>query len=137
MQPIMLTTTSFSPWEGDSRVKIGISLFPALLLLLAGCDPCSYGVQNEIRSPSGKNIATIYQTDCGATTDFATALSVRPSGKPFRPSTNLALGIPGQQPLSISWLSDSELVVAVPKGVELHVKKDEINGVTIRYQTAD
>ena len=113
------------------------SLLVTLSLFVPACNPCSYGVQREIRSPSGKMIATVYQADCGATTDYATALSVRPSGKPFRPSTNLALGIAGQQPLSLSWLSDSELVVAIPTGVEVRVKKGEINGVTIHYQKAD
>lgn len=113
------------------------SLLFALLLVLAGCNPCQYGVQKEIRSPSGKMVATIYQASCGATTDFATALSIRPSDKSFRPSENLALSIAGQQTLSLSWLSDSELVVVLPPGVQVGVKKDEMNGVTIHYQKAD
>jgi hypothetical protein len=69
------------------QVIIASSLL-AVSFILGSCAPCSHGVQNEILSPSGKMVVTIYQTDCGATTDFATGLSVRRAGERFRPSEN-------------------------------------------------
>ena len=80
-------------------------------------------------------IATIFESDCGATTDFATSVSIRNADKSFGPAQhNLALGIAGRQPVTILWRDDSTLIVRLPKESDARIKKGEVNGVTISFE---
>jgi len=122
-----------------AQVDVVTLLLNLAVFAVGGCNPCSYGIQREIRSPSGKMVAVVYQVDCGATTDFATILSIKSSRERFSlyKNNNVALGVAGQETLSLSWQSDTELTVAMPTRVEIRTQKDVINGVTIHYQSAN
>ncbi len=100
--------------------------------------PCSHKVLSEATSHSGGMIATVFESDCGATTDFATSVSIRNEGKSFNPTKdNLVVGIAGQHSITIAWRNDSTLVVGLPKEADARIKKEQVNGVTISYQASN
>ena len=71
-------------------------------------------------------IATVFELDCGATTDFATSVSIINSDKSFSPAKhNLAVDIAGQQPVTILWRDDSALIVRLPKESDARIKKEK------------
>jgi hypothetical protein len=115
--------------------KVGTVL---ALVHLISCSPCSHKVLSEATSPSDRMIATVFESDCGATTDFATSVSIRNAGKSFSPTKhNLVVGIAGQQPVTILWRDDSNLIVRLPKESDARIKKEEVNGVTISYEESN
>lgn len=108
-----------------------------LALTLVACSPCDHEVLEEIPSPSRHLIAVIFETNCGATTDFTRAVAVRKTSDPFNAKDGLVVGGPGQPSLNAKWEDDSTLVVSLPRDFETRVKKDTVNGVTIRYTVVE
>lgn len=84
-------------------------------LLLAGCDSflCGNDVLHERASPDGKYVATVFERNCGATTPFVRAVSLRPAGTKFVPGDFDAwvFSIQNQPDLDVSWEGDLSLVV--------------------------
>ena len=100
-------------------------------------DLCGETIKTEVKSPSGRYVATIFERDCGATTDFATIVSLRKAEEVFD-----AKGAKGQQPVlivsgqpavTLSWSSDTDLVVTLPP-TEAFTKRESWRDVRIVYQ---
>ena len=53
-------------------------------LLVCGCGSlCSDTVKAEVKSPAGTYVATFYERDCGAATDWVQRINIRQSEKRF------------------------------------------------------
>lgn len=101
------------------RRACSLLLFAVLGSTFSGCafllrSSCGNTVKSEVRSPDGKYIATLFERDCGATTDFSTIVSIRESSTEFKPDDLGVFVVKGQPKIDLAW--DGEA------GLRLHCK---------------
>jgi hypothetical protein len=69
----------------------------------------------ERNSPDGRYIATVFERNCGATTDYVTAINIRPSDEPFDDGARHdVLSISGLPPVKVEWAAPRALVIQLP-----------------------
>ena len=88
----------------------------AIVCGLAGCDSpvlfsCDDTVKGSLTSPDGKCIATVYERDCGATTDFTTHVNLRTTSAGFEGGKNVVFVAKGKHTVAIEWQNDVTLRV--------------------------
>ena len=78
----------------------------ATLFVFHGCEDT---IKSETRSPGGKYTATVYERDCGATTDFSTIVSLREASAKFKGDTLGPVIVKGQHKIDLVWNNDTSL----------------------------
>lgn len=86
-------------------------IFLTQLIFLQSCSLCSNKVVAESLSPDKEFTATWYVRDCGATTDFATIVSVHRSGTGFRDDSDMVFVASGRGPLQLLWTGPRKLSI--------------------------
>jgi hypothetical protein len=91
-----------------------LKLTLGLILAFAGCrgitwTPCEDTVKSEENSPSGRYIATIFERDCGATTDFSTIVNMRAATEKFDGDRDTIFIVKGQPRMVLVWKDNSTL----------------------------
>ena len=79
------------------------------LLFLSGC--CGYRVKARTNSPDNVLVATVYEVDCGATTDYATQVSVSRPSDNYKDSDGILFIVKGQKNVNVKWTGDRSLYV--------------------------
>jgi hypothetical protein len=79
----------------------------ALGLFLAS--DCEDTIKTEVKSPDGKYVATLYERDCGATTDFSTIVNLRDSSASFNGDDLGIVIVKGQHKLDLIWDGNTKL----------------------------
>lgn len=91
------------------------TLVVATLLLNSCAAPldtlCNDTIKLESRSPSGKYIVTLYERNCGATTDFSTIANLRSASDRFDSEQGDIFVLKGRSPVNLSWSGDTNLHV--------------------------
>lgn len=88
---------------------------------LSGCDnvlfgDCTDAMKAEARSPDGRYVATVFERDCGATTDFSTHVGIRKNDKLMMFSEQVSvLTIKGRETVDVEWSTDETLLISLPK----------------------
>jgi len=116
-----------------------MTLIIIFLLLMAGkylldflfADMCGNDIKQKGPSPSGENVAYIFERSCGATTGFSPQLSIlnkdddlqNKSGNTFR----------SDKDFSIEWLNEKNLKVIYDKSSETYEMDKKVNGIKIEY----
>ena len=133
-----------------SKRCLGFSFITMLAALSAACinitGDCGNEILKEIRSPTGKLKAVVFQRDCGATTGFSTHVSVLPSeqqlphegGNVFAADTDhgKAPSGPGGGPIvDVSWTNETELLVRYDKRARASQNQPALAKVHVRYET--
>lgn len=70
---------------------------------------CKSNPRTEKRSPDSKYTATIYERDCGATTDFSTVVNLRESSVKFKGDDLGVVIVKGQHRIDLVWEGNSTL----------------------------
>ena len=88
-----------------------------LLLCLNGCSlnltgDCAETTKAQTVSPDGKYVATVYERDCGATTDFSTIVNVRLSNAKFSEKEGDIFIVRGQPTVNLTWESSTGLKIS-------------------------
>lgn len=94
-------------------------------------DACSNKINEEVFSPSGENVAYIFNRDCGATTGESFQLSIidkddklkNKSGNTFR----------SDKGFTIEWLDEKQLVVKYNKSSKTYEMDKNVNGIKVLY----
>jgi hypothetical protein len=82
------------------------------MLVLACCkSPCSEQLAQSITSPDGTEIATLTIENCGATTHFATAVSIYPA-KEKRKVEDIVFSSQGRPAVRLSWSDNYTLAIS-------------------------
>jgi len=76
---------------------------------LAAC-ACDDEVLSELRSPDGKYVASVMERNCGATTDYVSHVTVRPSDSMMRQGDDV-LVVEYRQDIRLAWEGVDHLVV--------------------------
>ena len=99
-------------------VDFGVNLFGKLTLLLlcmplGGCKVLSSGCEDavlkETASPHMRYTATVYERDCGATTDFSTIVNLRERSVRFKGDSFGPFIVKGRHNLEVSWETNTKL----------------------------
>jgi hypothetical protein len=98
-------------------------------------DLCENEFQKELRSPSGKYVATVFHRECGATSGFNTQLAIRRSWRGFSADSGKVLAIGGRYPLDVKWADERHLLVSLPAD-KIYVQEDAWNDVKVEYKSA-
>jgi hypothetical protein len=85
---------------------VGLGIVALGLFLASDCEDT---VKTELKSPDGKYVATLYERDCGATTDFSTIVNLRDSSASFKGDDLGIVIVKGQHKLDLVWDSDRKL----------------------------
>ncbi len=70
---------------------------------------CADTIKSEAKSPDGKYIVTLYERDCGATTDFSTIVNIRASSAKFNGEEGRVLIVKGQPEVLLAWKDNTRL----------------------------
>jgi hypothetical protein len=93
----------------------------ALLIAIGGCGICGVEQRTDVLSPDRVLTATVFERNCGATTDYTTAISIRETGAAFSGQRwDDVFRMKGLPRVSVTWSSPTELVIKRP------ALKDEI-----------
>lgn len=95
------------------RIKPVFLVVP-ITLFLSGCafllhSSCENTVKSEVRSPDGKYVATLFERNCGATTDFSTIVNLRESSVKFKGDDLGAVIVKGQHRIDLVWDDNTRL----------------------------
>lgn len=116
--------------------------FPILVVTTASCEDlpalfsCDDETLQEVKSPNGGFVATVFVRDCGATTDFSTLLSLRKAGQAFSPDKDdqgIQTSFEGRHEVKIRWLSARKLEVVLPKARPVK-RHNRWQAITITYK---
>lgn len=96
----------------------------------------------RLTSPDGRQDAVLFEHDCGATTDFATHVSVLPAGTELGSDGGnaFAAGVSdsgsradwGGPPVELEWQPDGALVINYDGSTEVFFRATSVEGVDIR-----
>ena len=122
-------------------VTVGIFGFAANSLLAGLCGSTEI---TRVTSPDGRHDAVLFEHNCGATTDFATHVSVLPAGAPLGNDAGNAFaavsGEYGQRAawggpaVDVTWKADGALVISHDATSQVVYTADRANGVLIHTE---
>jgi hypothetical protein len=121
-----------------SAVLLSLALIAGISVLvgsLAGCNVCGNTIGYEEKSPGGKLKAVVFERDCGATTGFTTEVSIIPSNVILQNQSGNLFIAKGDLAIRLNWESDGKLRLTYPQGAQPILKRDTLNGVSVRYET--
>lgn len=94
----------------------------ATLFIFQGCEDT---IKADVRSPDGKYTATVYERDCGATTDFSTIVSVREGFAKFKGDALGPVIVEGQHRIDVIWDGNTRLRLLCQDCRESEIFKQE------------
>jgi hypothetical protein len=112
--------------------------------ILGGClFDCGDTINLEKTSPEQKYVATVFERDCGATTDYSTIVVLRRFKRSFDPESGRIFIVKGRVPVTLTWTDPNRLLVKCPECApegEMNKPQDKVfkrekewNGVSISY----
>lgn len=110
---------------------LGLGLYRASVPMLGKCEDV---VKNELKSENGRHAATVIERNCGATTDYVTALTLRPGTARRDPDEEkVVLFVRGRCELGLAW-REGNLDVSYPASCEVVDQVDSWSGIRIRFK---
>lgn len=118
-------------------IAVPVAMVAAVVAWEAVWEPmCGTIVWSDQKSPNGKFAFSLFRRNCGATTDYATGVSIRRVGTNFDQSArDEVLLVDGDVPVTAAWIGSDRIEIDVPKGAEIFRSAQEWNGIAIRYVT--
>lgn len=116
-------------------------ILPVLFSWVAsGCGhtACGDEVLTEMASPDGQYIATVFERNCGATTDFSRNVALRQKAASFdgNGTDNVVFVIKGQRDIDMRWLNINHLVIRrSPNRDQIFKEKESWKEIKISYVT--
>jgi hypothetical protein len=107
--------------------------------VFSGCDDevfsrCEDNATIEAVSPGGRYVATVFERNCGATTDYSTNVSLREAKEASDTSSQTPIfTVTGQPAIALQWSTETTLTVVVPE-TETFKKLDVWRDVRVAYQ---
>jgi hypothetical protein len=98
--------------ESVKTVKMPLAILVALAVaaLVMGCG-CSNKVIAEADSPDGTLRATVFERDCGATTDFSRIVSITGKEEDYTRENSFVFVVEGEKDIQLKWTGRRQLSV--------------------------
>lgn len=132
-----------SAWGRRRRSSFGSWIYSWIVILTvvlqSACaegPACGNEIINEAAAPDNKHIATVFERNCGATTDYSRIVAVRAVDQQFMPDNadQYVLTVSGRYPISISWTDSTQLQIAMSVPAKnVFVRRESWDGVRIKY----
>ncbi|MCA9880778.1 MAG: hypothetical protein KC442_23435 [Thermomicrobiales bacterium] len=129
---------------GGLIVLLAVGSTAALQQLASGL--CRSTEITRLTSPDSHHDAVLFDRNCGATTDFASHVSLVPSGEPLGNSAGnvfiaeageaVARAAWGGPPVAVHWDTGGVLVIRYDPGAEVFQTATEVAGVPVRAGAA-
>jgi hypothetical protein len=108
-------------------------------VVLSSC--CDHVVDAQERSPGGDKLAVVTVTNCGASSDYNTAITLRDAKFGFSLKDRLVLSVEGRHPVTVVWRDSRTLVVDLPSSArerdfadrKIVHRNSEVDGIHIEY----
>ena len=94
-------------------------------------DMCGNDILQKVPSPSGENVAYVFERSCGATTGFSPQLSILDKDDDFQNESGNTFR--SDEDFSIEWLDEKSLKVIYDKSSETYEMDKKVNGIEIEY----
>ncbi|PTQ66541.1 hypothetical protein C8R26_1487 [Nitrosomonas oligotropha] len=107
-----------------------------IILLVSSCDSlCGDEIKDEVISPNGKYVATIFERNCGATTPYISIVSLRLSDIKFDPEdhNNWVFKIYGESDIEATWAAMNKLKISFTGTGSPPNKNEKWRNVVISY----
>jgi hypothetical protein len=104
------------------------------LLWATGCGFCGNEIGYEEYSPDRKLKAVVFERDCGATTGFSTQVSLLGGAEKLPNEAGNVFIADGDPKIRVQWQSNNEVLVKFPPGTKVHLKQNQVAGVSVRYE---
>ncbi|MGC4094638.1 MAG: hypothetical protein QM756_43325 [Polyangiaceae bacterium] len=125
-----------------------LSLILPLVLALSACDgTCTNTTVARVPAPEGGREAVLFRRDCGATTGFATHVSILPvgaeaegAGNTFRADSDhgaASLGDWDSVWAEARWLAPNHLLVRHAAHSRIFRQEEEVSGVRVTYESVE
>jgi hypothetical protein len=95
-----------------------------VLLPLLSCNTCSNDTILKLPSPDGLLVATAYERNCGATTDFSSIVNVQPAHDGFNPGESIVFVAEGKYALHLAWTKPRELQITCIGCIRKHIFRE-------------
>lgn len=109
-----------------------------MLLGLSGCDSelCRNDLINEIQSPDGQYVASVFERNCGATTPYLRVVSLRPAASEFEPDNDKdwVFTIHGKPKIRIAWRGNEDLEVEFSKIDDVPTMRETWRNIRIGFK---
>jgi hypothetical protein len=116
-----------------SVVAVVIAYF--VLVHLALQPTCELTRLEGRASPSGRFVSSVFRKDCGATTDFVTAVALHPADEAFSDaSQDVVLVMQGVVPIGQTWVTDGEIHLKLPPSVPIYRQIDKWNEIKVMVE---
>lgn len=119
----------------DTRAWRGLLLCGvfSLLVTTGGCSRlCETETLQRLTSPDGQLDAVVFTRNCGATTDYETAVALRgPGDGPPSTRRNDVFRVRGYAPPEVEWSGDTLVIMHGP-GARIEAQRGSSHGKTIR-----
>lgn len=94
-------------------------------------DMCGNDILQKVPSPSGENVAYVFERSCGATTGVSPQLSILDKDKDLQNESGNTFR--SDKEFSIEWLDEKSLKVIYDKSSETYEMDKKVNGIEIDY----
>lgn len=93
-----------------------ICLYLIIFLDIAGCrfyrdTPCQDTIKSQTYSLGREYVATVYERDCGATTDYSGIVNLQLGTAKFSADKNVVFVVKGQKNVSVMWSEINHLEI--------------------------
>lgn len=109
----------------------------SLIAVIAGCAPdCGNDVFREVASPDRKHIATVFERNCGATTDYVRVVMIRDKSDRFDGDDvdEFIFTMQGRHNVDVRWVNANHLVIVRPERTQdIFKNRDSWKGIKITY----
>jgi hypothetical protein len=112
-------------------------LLAIILLSFSGCvslleTGCNNAVKAEMQSADKRYQSTVFERDCGATTDFSTVVNLRSSSSKFDGDEGIVFVAKGLRQVRLRWKNDADLRIECLDCADKDIYKKETSWNNIR-----
>jgi hypothetical protein len=112
-------------------ILLAIFIFVKYVLDTLFGDMCGNDILQKVPSPSGDNVAYVFERSCGATTGFSPQLSILDKDDDFQNESGNTFR--SDKDFSIEWVDEKSLKVIYDKSSETYEMDKKVNGIKVDY----
>jgi hypothetical protein len=86
-------------------------ILTAYMASVCACSTCSDTLISSVKSADGGLVATVFERNCGATTDFSSMVNLQNSSDKFNANEGRLFVAKGRYDVSVTWTGPKQLVI--------------------------
>jgi hypothetical protein len=94
----------------DGRILRMFAIVSVSMVWLS-CSPCEDSLRSKAISGDNRLVASFYERNCGATTDFVSMVNVQSTSDRFDGEQGTLLSVTGRYNISLEWAGPRKLVI--------------------------